>query len=182
MIERIDLNDFHKVEITRGRTLADLIGPKGIFGFDLYRGGKLIDKLVVNNAVVDVGKNSWLDVYFRNQTQLPSWYFGLVDNSGFTAFAVTDTMASHAGWTEFTNYDEATRVQWSPAAAASKSISNSTPSTINIAGTGTLKGIFLASNSTKSGTSGTLWTEAAFASTVAVVDNDQLKLTYTVNS
>ncbi len=91
-------------------------------------------------------------------------------------------MSSHAGWTEFTTYSDATRVAWTTVAAASESITNTTVSTFNINGSGTVKGIFVTSVSTKSGTTGTLWSTAAFTSPVPVSNGDQLKITYTVNA
>jgi hypothetical protein len=45
-----------------------------------------------------------------------------------------------------------------------------------------LKGIFVTSSNTKNGTTGTLWSTAAFASTVDVSNGDSLKITYTVNA
>lgn len=143
---------------------------------------KLIDRDQCVNGIVTVGKNSLFDVYFRAQTQLTAWYFGLIDDTGTPSLSAADTMSSHAGWTEFTDYDEATRVQWSPDAAASGSITNGTASTFNINATGDLYGMFLASNSTKGGTTGTLWATAAYSSSKSVVDTDQVKLIYTINA
>lgn len=148
-----------------------------------WRDGVKIADIEVLNGIVDVGVNSLLDVGFRNQIQIATWYMGLVDNSGFTAFADADTMGSHTGWNEFTTYSEAARVTWSPDAATSRSISNSTTSAdFSINGSGTVKGIFITSDSTKSGTTGTLWATAAFASTVSVVNGDVLKVTYTISA
>lgn len=161
---------------------SEQLGLRGVFAFQLLRNGLVIAEHAFNNLVTTAGKNSLLDVGFRNQTQLPNWYIGLVNNSGWTAFDVTDTMASHAGWTEFTTYSQSTRVAWSPAAAAAGSISNSTPAQFDMTGSGTLKGIFIASNNTKSGTSGTLWSAGAFSGLVNVENADQLKITYTLNS
>lgn len=155
---------------------------RGRYQVQHIRGEEVIGVLDFKNDIVTVGKNGLLDIMFRNQTQIASWYFGLVNNSGWTAFDNADTMSSHSGWTEFTSYDESTRVQWSPAAAASASISNTTVATFSINASGNLKGIFVASNSTKSGTTGTLWSTAAFGSVVPVSNGDQLKVTYTVNA
>jgi hypothetical protein len=47
---------------------------------------------------------------------------------------------------------------------------------------GTVKGIFITSNNTKSGTSGKLWSTALFSADVPVVNGDQLKITYTLNA
>lgn len=156
--------------------------PKGRYVIEHFRGGKKINQYEFENGIADVGKNSLLDVYFRNQTQIAAWYFGLVDNSGFTAFADGDTMSSHSGWSESTAYSDANRVAWGPDAAASKSITNSTAAQFNINATATLKGIFVTSSNTKSGTTGTLWSTAAFASTVSVANGDVLKVTYTINT
>ena len=154
----------------------------GRFAVEHYdKDGNLKGTYDIPNGIVDVGLNDILDVAFHVGSQITAWFIGLVDNSGFSAFADADTMASHAGWNEFTTYSEATRVAWAEDAPASRSITNTTSSDFSITGTGTIKGIFLISNNTKSGTTGTLWATAAFASNVAVVNGDSLKITYTVS-
>lgn len=131
------------------------------------------------NGVTTAGVNSLLDVYFRAQTQLTTWYIGLVDNSGFSSFSATDTMSSHAGWTESTAYTSATRVQWTPSAASGGSISHSGTIDFTMNAGGTLKGAFVVSNSTKGGTSGTLWATGSFSSTQTFVSTDVIKVTTT---
>jgi hypothetical protein len=168
--------------VDRVRGLESDIKPHGYFKIEHYdKYGNLLSKYDIPNGVCDAGINDLLDVAFRNQTQHASWYIGIIDNSGYSAVAAGDTMASHSGWNEFTTYSQTTRVQWSPAAASSKSISNSSTSDFSITGSGTLKGIFLCSDSTKSGTSGILWATALFAATITVSNGDTLKITYTVN-
>ena len=146
-----------------------------------WRGSKLIGVYNTVNGIVDVGLNHLLDVTFDAAAATTTWYMGLVDNSGFTAFADADTMASHTGWNVFTTYSEATRPIWNPDAASARSISNGTSTDFSINGSGTVKGIFVTSNNTKSGTTGILWATAAFASTVAVTNGDILKITYTIS-
>lgn len=143
--------------------------------------GKLLGIYRLPNGIVDVGLNHILETQFRAGSQVTAWYMGIVDNSGFSAFSNSDTMSSHAGWSESTAYSQANRVQWSPDAAASRQTTNSTPAEFSINGTATLKGIFITSSNTKSGTTGTLWATAAFSSTVAVTSGDTLKVTYTVS-
>jgi hypothetical protein len=157
-----------------------LMNMRGRFKVEHIRDGEVIGQYAMPNGIVDVGLNSLLDVYFHNQTQIATWYIGLIDNAGFTALSNSDTMSSHTGWAESTAYDEATREEWLEGAAASRSITNSTPAEFTISATTTLKGIFVTSNSTKGGTTGTLWATAAFSSTVGVQDNDILRITYTV--
>lgn len=134
------------------------------------------------NGIVDEGLNHLLDVTFHGSSQIGTWYIGLVDNSGFSTFADSDTLSSHAGWSEFTSYTEGTRVEWTEDAASSRSISNSTTSDFSINATGNVKGIFVSSNSTKStGNTGTLWSTAAFSSVVSTANGDTLKVTYTIS-
>jgi hypothetical protein len=157
--------------------------PKGFFTVEhLDKDGNIKGIYKMPNGVTNVGKDHVLNTQFNAGTPVNPWFIGIIDNSGFTALAAADTMASHAGWNEFTTYSEATRVDWAEDAASGQAISNSTPATFNITGSGTLNGVFLNSISTKSGTTGTLWATASFASTIPVVNTDQLKITYTVTA
>jgi hypothetical protein len=157
---------------------------KGKFKVQHLRSGLLLAKYDFLNGIVNVGKNLILDVMFNDGVQVAnnSWFIALLDSSGFTALAATDTMSSHAGWNEFTSYSEATRVAWGSGAAASQSTTNASPATFNINGSGTVKGVFVTSNNTKAGTTGTLWSTALFAADVPVTNGDQLKVTYTVSA
>jgi hypothetical protein len=134
------------------------------------------------NGIVDEGLNHILETEFNGGSQISTWYIGLVDNSGFSAFADADTLSSHSGWTEFTSYTESNRVTWAVGSAASRAISNSTTADFSINATGNLKGIFVSSNNVKTtGNTGTLWSTAAFSSVVATANGDTLKVTYTVS-
>jgi hypothetical protein len=159
--------------------------PKGKFIVEHFDSeGTLKGKYEFNNDIVNVGKNDILGTYFSGATQTASanWVIGLISNSGYSALAAADTMASHAGWTEFTGYSQANRVAWGPGSASSQSVTNSTPATFDMNASGTVKGVFVTNNNTKSGTTGTLWATALFASDVPVTNGDQLKVTYTVNA
>jgi hypothetical protein len=165
--------------------LPEFFNPKGKFEclhLDKYK--KIKGIYLAENLIVNVGKDLILDVMFNDGTPIAnsSWFIGLIDTSGYSAVAAADIMSSHAGWNEFTSYSEATRVAWGSGAAASQSTSNATAATFNITGTGTVKGIFVNSNSTKSGTTGTLWAATPFAADVPVSSGDQLKITYTVSA
>ena len=134
------------------------------------------------NGIVDEGLNHILDTQFHNATAVSAWYLGLVDNTGWTAFANTDTLSSHTGWNEHLSYSEVNRVEWVEDAAASRSITNTTTADFSINATGNVKGIFVGSNNVKStGNTGTLWSTAAFSGVVAVANGDTLKVTYTVS-
>ncbi|MBA4019202.1 MAG: hypothetical protein C0483_18710 [Pirellula sp.] len=132
------------------------------------------------NGITTAGINNLFNVYFGATSKAAAWYMGLIASSGYSALAAGDTMSSHAGWTEETsNYSQATRPQWTPASASGASVSNSSSVDFTITGSVTVKGIFLVDNSTKSGTTGTLWATALFTSgDQALVNGQTLKVTY----
>jgi len=133
------------------------------------------------NGIVDVGMNHILDTQFHDTTAVSTWYIALVDNDSFSTFANADTMASHTGWIEATTYTQTDRVEWVEGAASGRSITNAVTVDFSINATVTLKGIFVTSDNTKSGTTGILWSTASFASNVSAVNGDTLKITYTVS-
>ena len=155
---------------------------KGIFHVEHIRNGKVLIDFRVKNGITNQGLNYLLDVIFNGDSKTIGWAIGLIDNAGFTAFAATDIMASHSGWTETAPYSDAFRGQWEEDASSSQSITNSTPTTFEIDATAALHGVFIVSNFLKLGTSGTLWSTVAFASVINVVSGDQLRVTYTLNA
>lgn len=182
MLELAQKLDLQK---TSNRNTIDQFLPKGKFKIEhLDKHGNVLGEYDFNNDITNVGKNYILETMFHDGTQIASsaWCIGLISSSGYSALAAADTMASHSGWTEFTGYSQSTRVAWAPGAAASQLITNGTPATFDITGSGTLKGVFITSQNTKSGTSGTLWATALFAADVPVNNGDQIKITYTVSS
>jgi hypothetical protein len=157
---------------------------RGVFKVTcLDRQGKVKWMDEAHNLVTNTALNDVLNEYIRATTQTTAWYMGLVDNSGFTAFAAADTSASHAGWSESTAYSNATRPQWSPGAASSQSITNASSVNFSINGTATIKGLFIIANNTVGGTTGLLFSEAAFSGgNQAVSNGDTLQCTYTLSA
>ena len=134
------------------------------------------------NGITDEGLNDILDVQFGGGSQSGTWYIGLIDNSGFSALDAGDTLASHTGWSEFTDYTESNRVEWDDDAASSRSKTNSSTANFSVNASGNVYGIFVSNNNVKStGTTGILWSTAAFSSVVATANGDTLKVTYTVS-
>lgn len=158
-----------------GHFIVECYGPDGYLRWED----------TAENGVTDAGITSLLNVYLRAQAQITAWYIGLIDNAGFVALNSSDTGASHAGWSEVAsgNYSNANRVQWSPAAPNGGAVVNGTTADHNMTNGAalTVKGLFLISDNTKGGTSGVLFSTAAFTGgTQAVNNGDTLKVTYTV--
>lgn len=144
------------------------------------RNGEVIEEFDDTNIVVNEGLNSLLDIMFHGATQITTWYIGLFE-ANYTPVATVTAATITAASTESTAYDEATRVAYDEAAPASQSITNSaSKATFTFNATKTIYGAFLVSASAKSATTGKLFCAAQFSSPKAVVDDDQLLLTYTL--
>jgi len=138
----------------------------------------------MHNLVVNVGLQDMNDKYFKGSSYTAAFYLGLVTGPGSgTTYAAGDTLASHAGWTEFTNYSGSRKaVTFGTATTADPSVidNSASPAQFVISGAGgTVAGAFLCTVS--SGTSGTLFSEADFQSPGdrVVVSGDTLNVTYT---
>lgn len=151
----------------------------GVFSGEIIRDGKVIEQFEDHNLVVNEGLDSLINIMLHAGTQITSWYIGLFEGNYTPVATVTAaTIASAA--TESTAYNETTRQLYNNAASSGQSTTNSAnKATFTINATKTMYGAFLISNSTKSGTTGTLFAAAAFSTAKSVVSGDQLLLTYT---
>lgn len=137
------------------------------------------------NLVVNVGLQYMAGSALTSTSQITTWYLGLYGAASSNNPAAGDTMSSHGGWTEVTDYSEANRVTASFAAAtnANPSVVTNTASkaTFTMNGSTTVGGAFLTSNNTKGGTTGTLFSAADFQAPGdrTVVSGDILSVTYT---
>lgn len=95
-------------------------------------------------------------------TTKPSFYVGFVSATSFTGFSSSDTMSSHTGWTEYTDYAESTRQQVNFGASSSGEITNPVSADITPNAATDLAGFFITTNSAKSGTTGVLFATAFF--------------------
>lgn len=138
---------------------------------------------VYPNGATTQGMNHVLDVAFRNQAQTATWYATIINNAAYSAVAVGDTAASHAGWAEWTGYNEAVRQTWSPAAASAGSIANTSAMTFtnNSGSTVTIRGVAIYSVNTKGATTGLLWATAIESSGRALSDTQAFQVIYQVD-
>ena len=137
------------------------------------------------NLVVNAGLAYMAGTALTSVAQITTWYIGLYGAGASNTPAAGDTMSSHAGWTEVVPYSNATRVAatFATATTANPSVvtNSASPATFTINATATVGGAFLTSGSAKSGTTGTLFSAADFASPGdrSVVSGDILSVTYT---
>ena len=154
----------------------------GVFTTEVIRDGQSLGITEDHNIVVDEGLDHILSVIFNAGTQVTTWYVGIFEGN-YTPLS-TDTAANiTANSTESTAYTEANRVTWTEAAPSSQQITNSaSKATFTINATKTIYGAFLVSTNTKSGTTGTLMSASKFAASRAVVNLDELLITYTISA
>lgn len=150
---------------------------KGKFVIELIREGKVIQREEGFNMITNEGFNAILDIMFGSQAKSAAWYIGLINND--PTFDPSDTLASHPGWTEGTNY-VGDRKLWQADSANNGSIVNGTASEFTINANDTIYGAFLTDAET--GSTGILWCMKEFASSMAVVDTDIIRVFYTVNA
>lgn len=134
------------------------------------------------NLVVNTGLDDLLDKRFKASSYTSDDYVGLTD--GTPSFAAGDTMASHAGWTEITAYSEGTRQALTLGSVSGQSVDNSaSKASYSINGTATVGGAFVATDSTKGGSAGTLYGGGAFTGgDRSVASGDTLNVTVTLTT
>ena len=156
----------------------------GVFHFKCYdKDGNLKWEDSAKNLVVNTGLQDMNTKYFKGVTYTAAWYIGLVNNSGFSAYAAGDTLASHAGWTESTDYSGGNRgtATFGTATTADPSVINNvaSPAAFSITGTVTIRGAFLCNVQSNSSTSGLLFSVSDFTGgNRSVVNGDTLNVTY----
>ena len=176
----------------------ETVGIEGIYHIECRdAAGNLKWSEEIPNLVVAVGKQLLLDTLLKGVSySVTGPYLGLISGSTST-FAATDTMTSHAGWTEFTNYTVGGSAVRGTAVFASSTSTGASPSnvtssaaasiTYTITGAGgTVGGCFLVTgpgaSSTQSNTSGTLYSAGAFSTAKITTAGDTVSVSYTTTA
>jgi hypothetical protein len=178
-MENSRVKDIYTGGLVARPTGDNVARASGIYLFECYdKDGNLKWEDQAENLVVTTGLQ-FMANSLDAVTTIATWYIGL-KNTG-TAVAA-DTMASHPSWSENVTYSEATRPVADFAAATSASpsvVTNSANKAVfTINGTTTIFGAFLTSDSTKSGTTGTLFSAGDFSTSRSVGSGDTLQVTY----
>lgn len=181
-LEQLNATDLAASGISRDAASSEALNATGTYYAECYDSeGNLKWADSIENLVVTVGKNDLLDKYFAGSAYTAAWYMGLVNGGTTPTYAATDTLASHAGWTELAAGTAYTgnriTVGWSAASAGSKT---STTTAFPILATNTVAGCLLASVNT--GTSGILYSAGNFTGgNKSVANGDTLNVTYTAS-
>jgi hypothetical protein len=177
------IQDIISSTLESNKTTSEGTRAGGVFHVQCFdQDGNLKWEDKSHNLVVNQGLKDMNDKYFSGAAYTATWYLGLITGPGSgTTFAAGDTLASHAGWTEFTDYSgNRGAVTFGAATTADPSvITNPSPVAFTITGAGgTVAGAFLTNVAT--GTSGVLFSESDFQAPGdrVTVSGDVLNVTY----
>ena len=186
--EKVKSQDTAASSLTAGGLATDSASAKGVYKIQCHdKDGNLKWEDTAPNLVVNGGLQDMNAKYFTGSSYTAAWYLGLYGAAASNNPAAGDTMSSHAGWTEVTAYSQSTRPACTfgtPTTANPSVATNSaSPATFSINATTTGGGACLTSNSTKGGSTGTLYSAADFSSPGdrSVVSGDTLSVTYTLS-
>jgi len=179
-------------QMTAGLVMGTHSGEKaaatGVYTIQCFDAqGNLKWEAESKNLVVNVGLQDMNAKYFTGSAYTAAWYIGLYGAASSNNPAASDTMSSHAGWTENTGYSNATRpvCTFATPTTANPSVAtnSASPASFTINATSTVGGAFLTSNNTVGGTTGTLYSAADFGSPGdrSVASSDILNVTYTLS-
>ena len=179
--------DIVAAALATAKPVTEGVGAGGVYTLQCFdKDGKLKWEHSSHNLVVNVGLQDMNAKYFAGSSYTATWFIGLINGPGSgTTIAAGDTASSHAGWTENVGYSNATRpaATFGTATTANPSVqtNSASPASFSINATSTIAGAFLISNSTKSGTTGFLFSASDFQSPGdrSVVSGDTLNVTYT---
>lgn len=159
----------------------------GVFTATCYdKDGNLKWEEKAPNLVVNQGLKFLNDTFFSGVTYNAGWFLGLIQGPGAgNTYSAADTLASHAGWTEFTNYsgNRGTTTFGVATLADPSVISNAAPTQFLVTSVGgVVAGAFLTNVNT--GTSGILFSESNFVAPGdrSVVSGDTINVTYTFSA
>lgn len=148
----------------------DIKAPKIIYDIVCHdKDGNEKWRETVENIVTTPGKTDIVDKYLKGSTYTAAWYLIL---AGSGTKAATDTLASHAGWTEATPYSgNRPAITWGTTSGGSNT---ATAVNISINATATVAGAGICTVNT--GTSGILYSVSDFATSRAVISGDTLSV------
>ena len=192
--ELASCGDQAEITLQAGAAQNETVGVEGFYQVECRDAqGNLKWTQEFPNLVNAIGKQLMLDTLLKGSAYTVTGpYLGLIGTTSPT-FAASDTMTSHSGWTEFTNYTVGGSAVRGTAVFGSSTSTGSSPSnvttstataiTYTITGAGgNVTGCFLTlgsgASSTQSNTGGTLYSAGAFATAKTTTAGDTVSVTY----
>ena len=192
--ELASCGDQAEITLQAGAAQNETVGVEGFYQVECRDAqGNLKWTQEFPNLVNAIGKQLMLDTLLKGSAYIVTGpYLGLIGTTSPT-FAASDTMTSHSGWTEFTNYTVGGSAVRGTAVFGSSTSTGSSPSnvttstataiTYTITGAGgNVTGCFLTlgsgASSTQSNTGGTLYSAGAFATAKVTTAGDTVSVTY----
>jgi hypothetical protein len=176
LINKFMVGLFKQFGLPRGLVAGLLVG--GMFIVTCYGpDGRVKWRDTAYNMVVNEGLQHILDIlYITATSQIDPWYVRLTAASPSPASG--DTLLTHGGWTEFTDYTGGVGLEFVDVRAAQQVTNNASKASFAInQDASSIGGAYLSSVS--SGTSGTLLCVAAFTGgNKAADDGDTLEVEY----
>lgn len=196
--ELSNFGDHAEVTMQTRPAMSETVGIEGIYHVVCRdKDGNIKWEEKFDNLVNAVGKQLMLDTLLSGSSYTTVGpYLGLISGASPT-FAASDTMSSHSGWTEFTNYTVGGSAVRGTASFSSATSTGTTPSnvttkaasaiTYTITGAGgTVGGCFLVTgsgaSSTQGNTSGTLYSAGAFSTAKVTTAGDTVSVTYSTTA
>jgi hypothetical protein len=196
--EKGGFGDNATITLNAGAVANETVGIEGVYHVECRdAAGNLKWEESFPNLVNAVGKELMLDTLLKGSAYtVVGPYLGLISGASPT-FAASDTMLSHAGWTEFTNYTVGGSAVRGTAVFASATSTGTTPSNVTTSaataivytitgGGGTVGGCFLVTgtgaSSAQSNTNGTLYSAGAFTTAKITTAGDTVSVTYSTTA
>jgi hypothetical protein len=175
--------DKYRGELEMNMGIRNVVKAKTIYKVECFgKDGKLKWTEEFENTVVTAGLNVLLDATFKTGIAVPTWYVGLKDSAA--GVVAGDTMASHAGWTESTDYGDpfSARPAFTPGTIAAGSVDNSASKAVfAIDDTVDIYGAFLCDDDGSLALdTGTLYGAGDFSTPRSVISGDTLNVTVTL--
>lgn len=192
--------DSAEIVLHAGATKDELVGVEGHYHVECRdKDGNLKWEETIPNLVNAVGKELMLNTLLRTSGTYTTVgpFLGLVSGSSPTFGTGSDTMSSHGGWTEFTNYTVGGSAVRGTAVFSAASSTGSTPSNVTTCaataitftitgGGGTVGGCFLVTGTgavdTQGSTAGTLYSAGAFSTAKTTTAGDTIAVTYSTTA
>lgn len=197
--EQGGFGDQATITLNAGAVANETLGIEGHYHVECRdKDGNLRWEESFPNLVNAIGKELMLDTLLKGSTySVTGPFLGLIDGATPTFGTGSDTMVSHPGWTEFTNYTVGGSAVRGTAVFASATSTGSTPSNVTTSaataitytitgGGGTVSGCFLVlgsgASSTQSNTGGTLYSAGAFTTAKITTAGDTVSVTYSTTA